>query len=105
MASDVSLTAAESDAAEQAGALLDRALTAIAQQNKAAGAADETRLFFPSGIELISLRFDVGTSIKISFTIAGKEAKYGQALVAAGAGRAGGATEELFSVTGGAAQG
>lgn len=64
-------------AGEQAILLFERALQSVATQNKAAEVNTPTRLFFPSGIELITIKFDVGTAAKIVFTVAGKDAKYG----------------------------
>jgi hypothetical protein len=69
-------------AAKQAIELIQQSLQAIADQHKAVleprkATDDPPRLFFPSGIELIKIQFDIGTTVKIGFTVAGKDAKYG----------------------------
>jgi hypothetical protein len=78
------LAALADSAAKQAIELIQQSLQAIANQHKAvlelpSPPADPPRLFFPSGIELIKIQFDVGTTVKIGFTVAGKDAKYGAA--------------------------
>lgn len=75
--SELNTKALAADAGEQAIILFERALASVSTQNKAAQTDSGTRLFFPSGIELITIQFDVGTSVKIRFTVAGKEAEYG----------------------------
>jgi hypothetical protein len=55
------------------------------------GAGEPVRLFFPSGVELISLKFKVGTNIDITFQIAGKDApvKVGASLLLSESGEVG----------------
>lgn len=57
---------------QRASELFASALQAVATQNKV-GASDGTRLFFPNGIELVSLTFKLAQSAEIQLLFAGKD--------------------------------
>lgn len=64
------------EVAKQASELMREVIESVTAQSKDQHGATqvEGRLFFPSGIELISLRFKVGEQIDIHFQILGKDA-------------------------------
>ena len=60
------------DGSQQAAEFMSRVISTIAAQDKAAGGGAGLRLFFPEGIDVISLKFKVGNAADISLTISGK---------------------------------
>ena len=71
----------DSSAAQQAVHFLKSSLAAVVEQKIAAsGQGEGSRLFFPNGIELISLKFKLGAAAEISFVLAGKDAPQEQAV-------------------------
>lgn len=80
------LTKLGDDGARQAGDLIMRAIQTLADHDKARPDTDGARLFFPDGIDMISVKFKLGTAVDISLAISGKSCCKSAALAAAATG-------------------
>lgn len=60
------------DGSKQAAEFMSKAIDIVAAHDKARPDAQTDRLFFPDGIDMISLKFKVGSAVDISLAISGK---------------------------------
>lgn len=71
--------AKESEVADEVVSLVARCLEKVTQANMAVAhevGDPPARLFFPSGIELIYVKFQIGRTADVTFALAGPNAKY-----------------------------
>lgn len=60
------------DGARQAAELITKAIETVVANDKARLDGEGARLFFPDGIDMISVKFKLGTAVDISLAISGK---------------------------------